>query len=52
MGAYAILLFAKSGSQVDVVLRENYRSVAAGQKMKESAERMDSAFFLLPCGCV
>ena len=45
MGAYAILLFAKLGSQVDVVLRENYRSVVAGQKMKESAERMDSALF-------
>lgn len=45
MGAYAILLFSKLGSQVDVVLRENYRSVVAGQKMKESAERMDSAFF-------
>jgi hypothetical protein len=45
MGAYAILLFAKLGSQVDVVLRENYRSVVAGQKMKEAAERMDSAVF-------
>ncbi len=45
MGAYAILLFAELGSQVDVVLRENYRSVVAGQKMKESAERMDSSFF-------
>jgi len=45
MGAYAILLFAKLGSQVDVVLRENYRSVIAGQQMKEAAERMDSALF-------
>lgn len=45
MGAYAILLFAKLGSQVDIVLRENYRSVIAGQKMKEAAERMDSALF-------
>ena len=45
MGAYAILLFAKLGSQVDVVLRENYRSVIAGQQMKEASERMDSAQF-------
>ena len=45
MGAYAIVLFAKLGSQVDVVLRENYRSVIAGQQMKEAAERMDSALF-------
>ncbi|MEI6277831.1 MAG: ATP-binding protein [Verrucomicrobiae bacterium] len=45
MSAYAILLFTKLGSQVDVVLRENYRSVVAGQKMKEAAERMDSGLF-------
>ncbi len=45
MGAYAILLFTKLGTQVDVVLRENYRSVVAGQIMKETAERMDSALF-------
>ena len=49
MGAYAIFLFSKFGTQVDVVLRENYRSVIAAQKMKEAAEGMDSAlnFFLL-----
>jgi len=45
MGAYAVLLFAKLGNSVDVILRENYRSVLAGQQMKESAERMDSALF-------
>src|SRR6201994_2588496 len=43
MGIYAIALFAKLGSQVDVILRENFRSVLAGQQMKETAERMDSA---------
>ena len=45
MGAYAVLLFAKLGNSVDTILRENYRSVLAGQQMKESAERMDSALF-------
>jgi two-component system, NtrC family, sensor histidine kinase KinB len=45
MSAYAIMLFAKLGSRVDVVLRENFRSVLAGQQMKEAAERMDSALF-------
>jgi two-component system, NtrC family, sensor histidine kinase KinB len=45
MGAYAVSLFAKLGSSVDVILRENYRSVLAGQQMKETAERMDSALF-------
>ena len=43
MGAYAVFLFSKLGSEVDMVLRENYQSVIAGQKMKETAERMDSA---------
>ncbi|HEY5742047.1 MAG TPA: hypothetical protein VIS99_05845, partial [Terrimicrobiaceae bacterium] len=45
MGAYAVLLFAKLGSQVDVILRENFRSVLAGQQMKEAAERIDSGLF-------
>ena len=44
-GAYAVTLFAKLGNQVDVILRENFRSVIAGQQMKETAERMDSALF-------
>ena len=44
-GIYAVTLFAKLGSSVDVILRENFRSVVAGQQMKESAERMDSALF-------
>ncbi len=44
-GVYAVLLFAKLGNSVDVILRENFRSVVAGQQMKESAERMDSALF-------
>ena len=45
MGAYAVSLFTKLGNSVDVILRENFRSVLAGQQMKESAERMDSALF-------
>lgn len=45
MGAYAVSLFAKLGNSVDVILRENFRSVIAGQQMKETAERMDSALF-------
>src|SRR5258708_536178 len=43
MGGYAFSLFAKLGNSVDVILRENFRSVVAGQQMKETAERMDSA---------
>src|SRR5580704_13502288 len=45
MGAYAISLFSKLGNSIDVILRENFRSVLAGQEMKETAERMDSALF-------
>ncbi|MBA3963587.1 MAG: HAMP domain-containing protein [Chthoniobacterales bacterium] len=45
VGLYAVTLFSKLGSQVDVVLRENFRSVLAGQQMKEAAERLDSALF-------
>jgi two-component system, NtrC family, sensor histidine kinase KinB len=45
MGAYAVLLFTKLGTQVDVILRENFRSVVAGQQMKEAAERLDSGLF-------
>jgi signal transduction histidine kinase len=45
MGAYAVSLFAKLGNSIDVILRENFQSVIAGQEMKETAERMDSALF-------
>ncbi len=45
MGIYAVSLFAKLGGAIEVILRENYRSVLAAQNMKESAERMDSALF-------
>jgi hypothetical protein len=45
MGACAVLLFTKLGTRVDVILRENFRSVLAGQQMKEAAERMVSALF-------
>lgn len=42
VGIYGSFLFTKLGSAIDVILRENYISVVASQKMKESAERMDS----------
>ena len=49
-GVYAVTLFAKLGNSVDVILRENFRSVIAGQQMKEAAERMDSALFFSLAG--
>jgi len=47
VGIYAIFLFHKLGNAVDVILRENYRSVVACQNMKESAERMDSGLLFM-----
>lgn len=47
VGIYAIFLFHKLGGAIDVILRENYRSVVACQNMKEAAERMDSGLLFM-----
>jgi signal transduction histidine kinase len=47
MGLYAISLFLHLGGAIDVILRENYRSVVACQKMMEAAERMDSGLLFM-----
>jgi signal transduction histidine kinase len=47
VGVYAIFLFSKLGGAIDVILRENYRSVVASQNMKEAAEGMDSGLLLM-----
>ncbi|HUB67875.1 MAG TPA: ATP-binding protein [Candidatus Methylacidiphilales bacterium] len=46
VGVYAIFLFSKLGGAIDVILRENYRSVVASQNMKEASERMDAGLLL------
>src|SRR4051812_950201 len=43
LGLWAIVMFSQLGGNIDVILRENYRSVLAAQNMKEALERMDSA---------
>ncbi len=43
LGLWAISLFWRLGNDIDLILRENYRSVRAAQEMKEALERMDSA---------
>lgn len=43
VGAQSILFLTDLGESIDVILRENYRSVIACQDMKEALERMDSA---------
>lgn len=43
LGAESIALLSGLGGSIEVILRENYRSVIACERMKESLERMDSA---------
>jgi len=43
IGVQGIVLFTELGESIEVILRENYRSVIASQEMKEALERMDSA---------
>ena len=50
IGVYAIVLFRSLGSKIDLLLKENYRSVVAGQQMKETLERMESAAFFTLVG--
>jgi len=42
IGIQSILHLTQLGPAIDVILRENYRSVIACQDMKEALERMDS----------
>jgi len=43
LALWAVVMFARLGNNIDVILRENYRSALAAQNMKEALERMDSA---------
>ena len=48
IGIHNITRITSLGQSIDVILRENYRSVVACQEMKEALERMDSgAVFVL-----
>jgi NtrC-family two-component system sensor histidine kinase KinB len=48
IGVHNITRITALGQSIDVILRENYRSVVACQEMKEALERMDSgAVFVL-----
>ncbi len=42
LGLWAIVMFYGLGGNIDVILRKNYRSVLAVERMKEALERMDS----------
>jgi two-component system, NtrC family, sensor histidine kinase KinB len=42
LGLWAIVMFHRLGGNIDVILRENYTSILAAERMKEAVERMDS----------
>jgi signal transduction histidine kinase len=50
IGIQSISHLTQLGQSIDVILRENYRSVIACQEMKESLERMDSAILFILLG--
>lgn len=52
IGIQGILHLTKLGESIDVILRENYRSVVASQEMKESLERIDSGILFTLLGDV
>ena len=50
IGIQSIDRFDDLGKSIDVILRENYRSVIACQEMKEALERIDSGVLFLMLG--
>ena len=50
IGFQSIVLLTELGDSIDVILRENYRSVIACQDMKEALERIDSGILFVLLG--
>jgi NtrC-family two-component system sensor histidine kinase KinB len=50
IGIQSIDRFNRLGKSIDVILRENYRSVIACQQMKEALERTDSGILFMLLG--
>ena len=50
IGAQSIQQLSRLGVSIDVILRENYRSVLACQQMKEALERIDSGYLFVLLG--
>jgi len=50
IGIQSISHLTQLGQSIDVILRENYRSVIACQEMKESLERMDTGILFVLLG--
>jgi signal transduction histidine kinase/HAMP domain-containing protein len=50
IGGHSVSLLSQLGDSIDVILRENYRSVIACQQMKEALERIDSGVLFVLLG--
>lgn len=50
IGTQSILNLSRLGISIDVILRENFRSVVACQQMKEALERIDSGILFVLLG--
>ena len=50
IGIQSLLYLTRLGESIDVIIRENYRSVIACQQMKEALERIDSGLLFTLLG--
>jgi len=50
LGIFSVVAISYLGSHSQTILKDNYRSVLAAQRMKEAIERMDSAALFLAAG--
>src|SRR5216117_787128 len=47
---FSVVMISSLGSHSQTILKDNYRSVLAAQRMKEAIERMDSAALFIVAG--
>jgi two-component system, NtrC family, sensor histidine kinase KinB len=50
VGIFSLLVVSYLGTHSQTILKDNYRSVLAAQRMKEAVERMDSAALFIAAG--
>src|ERR1044072_3359769 len=50
VGVFSVIVVSNLGRHSQTILKDNYRSVLAAQRMKEAIERMDSAALFIVAG--
>ena len=50
VGVFSVFVISYLGSHSQTILKDNYRSVLAAQRMKEDIERMDSGALFIVAG--